>query len=175
MMSYLGWFLRAVRFLLYFIGLLLRSNIEVGKDIVTPGSRMAAGIRRVPLRSRTDLEITMFASGVDAATTAEILDLLTVANRNFYASSELLMRMGLLVGILTLGILALRAVVERRRSIGIARAIGLRRRQILAGMLVEALVAVSIGVTVGLVARVARGRPQQGPGGCFSQVSLARQ
>lgn len=106
----------------------------------------------------TELESALFASGVDAATTAEVLDHLTVANRNFFASSELLMRLGLVVGILTLGILALRAVVERRRAIGVARAIGLRRRQILAGMLTEALVAVTIGIVVGLIAGVSLAR-----------------
>jgi putative ABC transport system permease protein len=126
---------------------------EVGETLLLdlrPGVDAAAFARM--------LESALFGAGVDASTTAEVLDLLTVANRNFYASSELLMRMGLLVGILTLGILALRAVVERRRSIGIARAVGLRRRQILTGMLVEALVAVTIGVTVGLLAGVALGR-----------------
>jgi hypothetical protein len=126
---------------------------EVGETLLLdlrPGVDAAAFAR--------ELESALFGAGVDASTTAEVLDLLTVANRNFYASSELLMRMGLLVGILTLGILALRAVVERRRSIGIARAVGLRRRQILTGMLVEALVAVTIGVTVGLLAGVALGR-----------------
>jgi putative ABC transport system permease protein len=105
-----------------------------------------------------ELESALFTTGVDATTTAEVLELLTIANRNFFASSELLMRLGLVVGILTLGILALRAVVERRRAIGVARAIGLRRRQILAGMLTEALVAVTIGAVVGLIAGVSLAR-----------------
>ncbi len=111
-----------------------------------------------PSEFARELESRLYSMGVDAAATAEVLDLLTVANRNFFASSVLLMRLGLVVGILTLGILALRAVVERRRAIGIARALGLRRRQILTGMLVEALVAVSIGVAVGLVAGVSLAR-----------------
>jgi putative ABC transport system permease protein len=98
------------------------------------------------------LESELFGIGVDASPTAEVLELLNTANRNFFASSELLMRMGLVVGVLTLGILALRAVVERRRSIGVSRAIGLRRRQILGGMLAESFVTVTIGVIVGLAA-----------------------
>ncbi|MDV6011350.1 Na+/H+ antiporter subunit E [Haloechinothrix sp. LS1_15] len=62
MINFLSWPVRAVGFLLYFIWLLIRSNVSVGWDVVTPGSGMEAGIVRLPLRCRTDLEITMLAN-----------------------------------------------------------------------------------------------------------------
>lgn len=62
MISLLSWPVRALGCLLYFIWLLLRSNITVAWDIVTPQSNMSAGIARLPLRCRSDLEITMLAN-----------------------------------------------------------------------------------------------------------------
>jgi hypothetical protein len=52
----------------------------------------------------------------------------------------------------TLGILALRAAVQRRRSIGVLRALGYRRRQILAGLLTENIVLAGLGTAMGLSA-----------------------
>ena len=59
------------------------------------------------------------------------------ANRTFFSVIDVLMRMGLVVGILSLGILALRAVVERRHIIGVLRALGYRRRSVMAGLMIE--------------------------------------
>jgi len=59
------------------------------------------------------------------------------------------------VGVLSLGILALRAVVERRRAIGMLRALGYRPGQILAGMVSEALITATCGALVGIVVGVA--------------------
>jgi putative ABC transport system permease protein len=53
------------------------------------------------------------------------------AGQAFTDMIRLLMGIGLLVGVLSLGILALRAVIERRRSIGMLRALGYRPGQIL--------------------------------------------
>jgi putative ABC transport system permease protein len=60
------------------------------------------------------------------------------------------MRIGLLVGISSLGAVALRAVIERRRSIGLLRAIGYQPGQVLAGMLAETAVVATAGLVVGL-------------------------
>lgn len=62
MSTALTWPFRALGFVVYYIWQLIKSNILVGWDIVTPGTRMRAGIIRLPLRCRTDLEITMFAN-----------------------------------------------------------------------------------------------------------------
>jgi putative ABC transport system permease protein len=63
---------------------------------------------------------------------------------------KLMLGLGLLVGVLSLGILALRAVVERRRSIGVLRALGFRPGNVLAGMLLEVLITATVGAVVGI-------------------------
>ncbi|MDQ3810476.1 MAG: ABC transporter permease, partial [Chloroflexota bacterium] len=61
---------------------------------------------------------------------------------------------GLLAGVAALGTLSTRAVVERRRQIGVLRALGLSSRAVAAGLLVEsgviALVGAGLGVGIGL-------------------------
>ena len=54
------------------------------------------------------------------------------------------------IGVLSLGILALRAVVERRRTIGVLRALGYRPGQVLAGIVSEGLITATCGALVGI-------------------------
>lgn len=98
------------------------------------------------------VERALFSEGVDATSTRKLLDDGYRANRTFFSVVEVLMRLGLVVGILSLGIVGLRTVVERRRAIGVLRAIGYRRRGVMAGLIVEAGMTASIGVAVGFVA-----------------------
>jgi putative ABC transport system permease protein len=64
------------------------------------------------------------------------------------------MGVGLLAGVAALGTLSTRAVVERRRQIGVLRALGFSARAVSAGLLVEsavvALLGAGLGVSVGL-------------------------
>lgn len=103
------------------------------------------------------IERSLFSLGVDATTTMELLDDGYRANKTFFSVVDVLMRMGLVVGILSLGILALRAVVERRHVIGVLRAIGYKRRAVMIGLIAEAGVTASIGVVVGAVAGTVMG------------------
>lgn len=68
---------------------------------------------------------------------------------------EVFVALGLMVGIAAIGITSLRAVVERRSQIGIARALGLRRRQVLFAFLREygslAAIGILIGTAMGLL------------------------
>jgi len=65
------------------------------------------------------------------------------------------MGLGLVVGIAALGVVATRAVVERRQQIGMLRAIGFKRRMVQATFLVEssfvAILGTVLGVVLGLV------------------------
>jgi putative ABC transport system permease protein len=106
--------------------------------------------RAVALR----IERGLFEAGVDAVTTKKLLDEGYEGNRLFFSVVDVLMRLGLVVGILSLGILGLRAVVERRHAIGVMRALGYRRRGVMAGLMTEALVTASIGVVVGMAAGI---------------------
>jgi putative ABC transport system permease protein len=64
------------------------------------------------------------------------------------------MGVGLLAGVAALGTLSTRAVVERRRQIGVLRALGFTARHVSAGLLVEsalvALLGAALGVAIGL-------------------------
>ena len=65
------------------------------------------------------------------------------------------MGLGLVVGIAALGVVATRAVVERRQQIGMMRAIGFKRRMVQTAFLVEssfvAILGTALGVVLGLV------------------------
>jgi putative ABC transport system permease protein len=57
---------------------------------------------------------------------------------------------GLLAGIAGLGVLSMRAVVERRREIGMLRALGLTARAVQAAFLLEASLVALLGIAVGV-------------------------
>lgn len=103
------------------------------------------------------IEAGLFSKGVDAEPTRDLLDDAYRANKTFFSVIEILMRMGLVVGILSLGILGLRAVVERRHVIGVLRAIGYQKRGVMGGLIAEAGVTASLGVFVGVFTGVVMG------------------
>jgi putative ABC transport system permease protein len=118
------------------LGNILLVRAAPGSD---PGT-LAAGIRS-----------QMRAQGVDAVTTREALDAdVTAATwwvNTFFGD---IFDVALVVGVLSLGVLTLRAVVERRRPIAVLRALGYQPPGVLAALLVEALLLTSIGVVAGI-------------------------
>ena len=60
------------------------------------------------------------------------------------------MATGLLVGIAALGVVSLRAVVERRQQIGVLKAIGYRRSMIMASYLIESSFISLLGILLGI-------------------------
>jgi putative ABC transport system permease protein len=103
------------------------------------------------------IERGLFAKGVDADSVQTLLDTQDRANRAFFSTIDVLMRMGLVVGILSLGIVALRIVVERRHVIGVLRALGFKKLHVLSGLMAEAAVTATIGAVVGIVVGVIMG------------------
>lgn len=121
------------------------ATLPVGTTILAktvPGADAVATAREIGR--------AVFSQGADARTTKEMFDSASNAGQAFTDMIRLLMGIGLLVGVLSLGILALRAVIERRRSIGMLRALGYRPGQILAGMVSEALITATCGALVGI-------------------------
>lgn len=51
-----------IRFFFYFIYELIKANIQVAYDVITPTFYMKPGIVSVPLDAKTDLEITLLAN-----------------------------------------------------------------------------------------------------------------
>jgi putative ABC transport system permease protein len=60
------------------------------------------------------------------------------------------MGLGLLVGIAAVGVIAFRAVVERRQQIGVMRAIGYTRAQVALSFVLESSLLSLLGVTSGI-------------------------
>jgi len=105
-----------------------------------------------------DLQRAVVPTGADVSTTQALLDQDAATSAQGPVSFiVLLMQVGLLVGIASLGAVALRAVVERRRSIGMLRAIGYQPVQVLVGMLVETAAVATAGLAVGIAVAIALG------------------
>ncbi len=82
-----------------------------------------------------------------------INDFIQIGN-SFLGIFEAFLALGLVVGIAGLGIISIRSVVERRKEIGMLRAIGFRKRMILSTFLLEnsyvALLGIFIGTLLGI-------------------------
>ena len=97
-----------------------------------------------------DLRLATFGQAVDVISSAELADLINEGNAWWLGFFTTLWQVSVVVGVLSLGILALRAAIERRRSIGVLRAVGYRPGQVLGGLLVEATVTATVGIVVGI-------------------------
>jgi putative ABC transport system permease protein len=110
--------------------------------------KAASGI--APPALARDLQRALLTQGADASPALQLMQAQYKANLGLNDFFVGLMRVGLLVGILGLGAVALRSVIERRRSIGVLRAVGFFKLQVLAGMLIEtALVGLAVALGLG--------------------------
>ena len=104
-----------------------------------------------------DLQRATLSLGVDVSTTKSLVDQDNATGGGAADFITWLLRIGLTVGVLSLGAVALRAVIERRRPIGVLRAMGYQPAQVLAGMLTETAVLATAGMAVGLAVAYALG------------------
>jgi putative ABC transport system permease protein len=118
----------------------------------SPGTTLLLGLKPGvdPAAFALDVRRSFFPSGVEAVATRDLLDAGAAPLQNFASEAQLLVTAGLLVGVLSLGILAMRAVVERRRSIGVLRAVGFQARHLMVAVVGESMLTASGGVVVGL-------------------------
>jgi putative ABC transport system permease protein len=119
-----------------------------------PGETGTAYLVRVrqgasPATVARSLEKTWFADGLDAATTRALIDQGDEDLRAFFAIVQFMARMALAIGIISLGIIALRAAFERRRMLGTLRALGYRRQTVLVALLIESMLVTTAGALVG--------------------------
>ncbi len=97
------------------------------------------------------IEISFQEHGMETEVMAELVEEAAAANRAFNYLFTGFMGLGLLVGIAALGVISLRAVVERRQQIGVQRAIGYRRRLIQFSFLLESSFVVLLGIAIGVI------------------------
>ena len=97
-----------------------------------------------------NLESAFRENGMESDVLADLVDDIASANRAFNYLFTSFMGLGLLVGIASLGVVSLRAVVERRQQIGVLRAIGYRRRMVQLSFLTESSFVVLMGTAIGV-------------------------
>ncbi len=116
--------------------------------ITTYRFRVAPGVD-LP-QTANAVEAAFQKHGMETEVLEELVDEAAAANRAFNYLFTGFMGLGLLVGIAAVGVISLRAVVERRQQIGAQRAIGYRRRMIQLSFLFESSFVVLLGVAIGV-------------------------
>ena len=101
------------------------------------------------------VEVSFLEHGMDTEVLEEELEKEAAGAKTFFRLFIGFLALGLLVGVAALGVVSTRAVVERRRQIGVLRAIGYRRRMIQLSFLLESsfisLLGIVIGTSLGIV------------------------
>ena len=96
------------------------------------------------------LETVFIDHGMTAKSTLESIDREQAQTNAFNQLFQGFMGLGLLVGVAALGVIAFRAVVERRQSIGMMRAIGYKARMVQLQFLMESGVVAVLGSLLGI-------------------------
>jgi putative ABC transport system permease protein len=124
------------------------NNLSVSGVGTTVLIRTAHGVD--PAAFTRSLRKATFSQAVDVVSGAELVDISNQLSAWFSGFFTLLLKTAVVVGVLSFGILALRAAIERRRAIGVLRALGYRPGQVVGGLLTEALVTATVGIVVGI-------------------------
>jgi putative ABC transport system permease protein len=102
-----------------------------------------------------DLERELRSVGMNTVDVRENLEFALAAFNTIFLLFQSFLALGLVVGVAGLAIITARNVVERKREIGVLRALGFRRSLVLKSQLIEVLLVVSLGVVIGLVVGIA--------------------
>jgi putative ABC transport system permease protein len=139
------------------------AGVTVSQETVQPlGDRAVPTTFWVRLADGVDddaaaasLESAFLDFGVEARSLRESLDEAVSVSWTFNRLIQGFMGLGLVVGVVALGVISARAVVERRQHIGVLRAIGFQPSMIRLGFLIEAsfisLTAILAGTALGLI------------------------
>ena len=96
------------------------------------------------------LEKTFLANGMNAYSLLDRLEAEQATSNAFNKLFQGFSGLGLVVGVAAIGVLSVRAVVERRQSIGVLRAIGFRSSMIRTQFLIESSFITLLGIVVGI-------------------------
>ena len=121
-----------------------------------------------------DLKRAFFPYGLQLYNVAEILQKSVQTIQGIIGLLEIFVALGLAVGIAGMGIVALRAVSERRTQIGMMRAEGFTRGMILSSFLIEYsyVTLLGIGVGTGLALWLYYNATALNPGGAFGAFAI---
>ena len=96
------------------------------------------------------LEKIFIANGMNAESLLDNIEQERETSNAFNKLFQGFSGLGLVVGIAAIGVLSVRAVVERRQSVGVLRAIGFRSSMIRAQFLIESSFITLIGIVIGI-------------------------
>jgi putative ABC transport system permease protein len=102
-----------------------------------------------------DIERALLNHGAQAISYEELLEQGQAQFRGFLTLIQGFMGLGLVVGIAAVGVLAFRAVVERRQQIGMLRALGFQKAMVAQSFLFETIFVVALGVLSGTILALA--------------------
>lgn len=99
----------------------------------------------------TRLQGRLVANGVDASSFRSLVELVQNISLQFLRLMQAYLALGLLVGIAGLGVVMVRAVRERRREVGVLRALGFLSHQVRRAFVLESGFVAFEGIVVGMV------------------------
>lgn len=103
-----------------------------------------------PAKVASEIEAAHADAGMDARPLEEIFDEIASGQQTFVGLFQILLKLGLVIGISGLAIASVRTVLERRHAVGVLRALGFQRWMVAMWLMVESLTVATIGVAVGL-------------------------
>jgi putative ABC transport system permease protein len=139
------------------IGLYARQEVAEGiyaKPNMTSYYLKSADPERADDQAKA-VEAALLENGVQAVSIRDELREFQKQNQGFLYVIQGFMGLGLIVGIAAVGVIAFRAVVERRQQIGMLRALGFQRSLVALSFLVETCFVVGIGVIAGTILAIA--------------------
>ena len=132
---------------------IIASAATVGNLDTAPGGSIVLLAIRPGSDARAlaqQIERAGFVQGVQAMSIRDLLDQGVTSNVSWVAQYDVLLHIGLLVGVIALAMIGIRAAIERRRVIGILRALGYQPPRLLMGLVVEASLLATLGVLSGV-------------------------
>jgi putative ABC transport system permease protein len=96
-----------------------------------------------------DIERVLLPNGAQAYDIMQELEDEQASQKSFFYILEGFMGLGLVVGVAAVGVIALRAVVERRQQIGMMRALGFQKSLVANAFVIESAIVVILGVVSG--------------------------
>ena len=121
----------------------------LGADAVVSGAYAATAPGADPDAVATGLTADLTRYGTDAESLRSIVDRALGANRAFMALAQGFVALGLVIGIGGLGVVMIRAVRERRRQIGMLRAMGIPSRTVRRAFVLESGFVAARGLLIG--------------------------
>lgn len=97
------------------------------------------------------LESAFLQNGLEAASLADELADAVELNQTFNYIIQGFMSLGLIVGVVAIGVISARSVVERRQQIGVLRSIGFQKTTVQLSFLIESSLVALMGILVGTI------------------------